>query len=46
MGPPLRGHTGTVLGIAFSPDGKTLATAIDDRTVALWSVPASSRATR
>ena len=30
----LRGHTGTVLGVAFSPDGTHLAT--DDRTARIW----------
>jgi WD40 repeat protein len=32
-------HTGMVLGLSISPDGKTLATASYDATVRLWSLP-------
>ena len=32
----LKGHSGTVYSVAFSPDGKRLATGSGDRTVKLW----------
>lgn len=34
----LSGHSGNVLGLAFSPDGDTLASVSSDGTVILWAV--------
>jgi len=34
----LRGHANLVTGVAFSPDGKRLATASWDQTAKVWDV--------
>ncbi len=42
----LAGHTNHVLAVAFSPDGRTLATGSADHTVGLWDITNQTRPTR
>ena len=38
LGPPLTSGTGTVYSVAFSPDGRMLASGNDEGTIGLWDV--------
>ena len=40
------GHMGAVDAVAFSPDGKLVATASDDPTARIWEVDSSQQLVR
>lgn len=39
----MKGHTGAIMELCFSPDGSHLYTCATDNTVAVWDVPTGVR---
>lgn len=39
----MKGHTGAVMELSFSPDGSHLYSCATDNTVAVWDVPTGTR---
>lgn len=39
----MKGHTGAIMELCFSPDGSHLYTCATDNTVAVWDVPTGTR---
>ncbi|MGB8646669.1 MAG: CHAT domain-containing protein [Anaerolineae bacterium] len=39
----LRGHTGNIKSVAFSPDGQTIVTASEDHTARVWAMTGAPR---
>ena len=44
IGEPLKGHTNSVLSVAFSPDGKRIVSGSDDSTLRRWPTPEAMEA--
>ena len=39
----MKGHTGAIMELCFSPDGAHMYTCATDTTVAVWDVPTGTR---